>query len=216
MADFESARGSMVDNQLRTSGITDRRILAAMHAVPRELFVAPERQSVAYIDDVQWLGNTGRFISSPATFAKLVQLAEIEPTDTVLDIGPASGYSTAVLARIASSVVGVESDAELAAVASQNFSGLSIANARIVAGNVGQLGKIGFDVIVVEGALDAVPQAFFALLNDGGRLVALIRGSGVAVANVFVKTGQAIAARAEFNATLPPLFAAPSTVEFVF
>lgn len=218
MTEFERARARMVDNQLRTSAVTDWRLLARMGAIPRELFVPASRQAVAYIDDVQWLGEPAgqRFIAPPATFAKLLQLAEITETDTVLDIGAASGYSTAVIAGLAAAVVGLEEDAGLAAAARANLEQLSTTNARIIAGDIAAVGGEQFDVIMVEGALDMVPDAFFAALKDGGRLVALIRGDRVAVANVFVRTGKGIAARGEFNATLPPLYAARPAEEFVF
>lgn len=218
MTDFERSREHMVDNQLRTSGITDWRILARMNEVPRELFVPAARAAVAYIDEVQWLEQTGsgRFIAPPATFAKLLQLAEITDADAVLDIGSASGYSAAVIAGLAGSVVGLEQSATLASSARDNLSALGLSDVRIVAGDIGQIGKGQFDVILVEGALDTVPDAFFAALRDGGRLVALMRRGAVAVASVFVKSGKGIAARDEFNAWLPPLATVKAEEEFVF
>lgn len=218
MTDFERARALMVDNQLRTSGVTEHRLLARMAMIPRELFVSASRKPVAYIDDVQWLGEPGarRFLAPPALLAKLLQLAEISETDSVLDIGAATGYSTAVIGGLAASVTGLEANAGLASLARTNLDELGIANASIVVGDLGALRGQLFDVVIVEGALDSVPQAFLAVLRDGGRLVALIRSGGVAVANVFVKTGATITARGEFNATLPPLDAARPVEEFVF
>lgn len=218
MTEFERVRALMVDNQLRTSGVTEHRLLARMAAIPRELFVAANRRPVAYIDDVQWLGEPSarRFMAPPALLAKLLQLAEITEADSVLDIGAATGYSTAVIAGLAASVVGLEADAGLAAIARSNLDGLALANASVVAGDIAALRGRQFDVVIVQGALDGVPDAFLAALKDGGRLVALVREAGVAVASVFVKTGVAITARGEFNATLPPLFAARPAEEFVF
>ena len=218
MADFERARTHMVDSQLRTSAVMDRRVLAQMGSVPRELFVPAARRPIAYIDDIHWLGEPAgrRFMAAPATLGRMLQLAQITDTESVLDIGAATGYSTAVIAGLAGTVVGLEWDAALAATAQANLLELGITNARIVAGDIAAVGRAQFDVILAQGSLDSVPEAFFATLRDGGRLVALIRTGSVAVAHVFVKSGSDIAARGEFNAMMPPLFLAPSGAEFVF
>ncbi|HWU19469.1 MAG TPA: protein-L-isoaspartate O-methyltransferase [Devosia sp.] len=218
MVDYERARRFMVDNQLRTSHITDRRILAEMGRLPRELFLAESRRPLAYIDDVQPLGAAGsaRFMPAPATFAKLLQLADIAASDRVLDLGAGAGYSTAVIAGLCDTVLGIEEDAQLAAAAVENLSALGLANAAMRAGTAADVAGQCYDVIMVEGAVDSVPEALFALLEEEGRLVALVREKGVAVAHVFVKSGGSVAARAEFNATLPPLYAGPRPVEFVF
>jgi len=218
MTQFEQLRARMVDNQLRTSGVTEWALLAEMGKLPRERFVPADRQSVAYIDDIHWLGQgpERRFMMAPATLAKLLQLAELSDDDAVLDIGAGTGYGTAVMAGLAASVTGLEANAELAKIASRNLEELGIDNATIIAGDISWIGRGKFDVIVVQGALDSVPDAMLAALNDGGRLIALIRTGGVAVANVFVKSGKSITARGEFNATLPLLDQAQPDVEFVF
>jgi protein-L-isoaspartate(D-aspartate) O-methyltransferase len=220
MIDYSLARTTMVDNQLRTSNITDRRLLAVMGRIPREIFVPDTRRSLAYIDEAHLLskGPPPRYLGAPAPFARLVQLGEILETDRVLDIGCGTGYSTAVLASLAAEVVGVESDADLAVAARANLSGLGIANASIVEADLatGPKGRGGFDVVIVEGALTGAPEALFAQLNDGGRLVALIRSGPTASANVFVKAGKDVTARTEFNTTLPPLAAVKLPEQFVF
>lgn len=217
MVDFERARAHMVESQLRAGGVTDASILARMRAIPREDFVDPSRRDLAYVDDIQWLGDraNGRFMAAPATLAKLIKLAEITAGDTVLDIGAGTGYSTAVMAGLAASVVGLETDAVLASKATANLAGLGIANARIVAGEIGQLPPASFDVIIVQGALDNVPEDFLARLKENGRLVALIRNGAISVANLLVKSGRGVTARAEFNAFLPPLTQRRNE-EFVF
>lgn len=217
MVDFERARQVMVDNQLRTSNVTDRRLLAAMGSVARENFVPASRQGLAYIDEAHDLGH-GRAMPAPAPFAKLVQLAEIQPTDAVLDLGAGLGYSTAVLAQLAHEVVGVESDETLAAEARKALAAAGVSNAEIVvsAFDDAQPHARGFDVIVLEGTVDEIPHGLFKLLRDGGRLVAMIRRGPTAVANVFVKTGDTVNSRAEFNTSLPPLTAAKKADEFVF
>lgn len=215
MVNYGRARRFMVDNQLRTSHVTDRRILAEMGRLPRELFVAEPRRALAYIDDVQPLG-LARFMPAPATFAKLLQLADIASTDHVLDLGAGTGYATAVIAGLCHSVTGVEEDAGLAASAADNLAGLGLVNASVVAGTEADVPARHYNVILVQGAIDAAPEALFDFLAEDGRLVALVRQGGVAVAHVYVKSGGSVTARAEFNATLPPLYAGPRPVEFVF
>lgn len=217
MADFATARLRMVDNQLRTSNITDHRILIAMGEVPREAFLPADRAALAYADVVHPLGN-GRFLAAPAPFARLVQLAEITQTDRVLDVGCGCGYSSAVLARLGSKVTGLESDATLAGKAAAKLEELGVGNVEIAVGpfDGSSLPIEHFDAIVVEGALDAEPASLFHLLRDGGRLVALISAGGPAVAHVFVKSAGDIAGRSEFNTSLPPLAAAPRPETFVF
>jgi protein-L-isoaspartate(D-aspartate) O-methyltransferase len=217
MADFETLRRKMVDNQLRTSNVTDRRLLAAMGEVPRERFVPEARQGLAYADVVHQLG-AGRALSSPAPFAKLLQLAEIAHTDRVLDVGAGTGYTTAVLARLGSEVTALEPDADLATAARDNLAGLGASNAYVIeAGTDGSsLAAGSYDVIVVEGALDAEPVSLLKLLADGGRLVALLRRNGAASASIYFRSGDEIGERSEFNASLPPLVAARAPEPFVF
>lgn len=218
MVDFERAREFMVDNQVRANGVTDWRVLAQLSAVPRENFVPAGRRELAYVDAPHWFGQpgTGRFMPAPAMLARLIQLAEITPTDSVLDIGAATGYGTAVMAGLAASVVGLEVDAALAETANDNLAALGIANASVATGDVSALGKVQFDAILVQGALDAVPPQFLTLLADGGRMVVVLRQGGISVANVLVRGGKDITARSEFDAALPPLYAARRDEEFVF
>ncbi|HEX4296872.1 MAG TPA: protein-L-isoaspartate O-methyltransferase [Devosia sp.] len=207
MTDFEHARKIMVDNQLRTSGITDRRLLAAMGEVPRELFVPAVRRELAYIDEAQPLNATRR-MAPPAPFAKLVQLAAIEHTDRVLDLGCGTGYSTAVLARLGAQVVAVEEDAGLAAEARRRLAGLGVGNAQVVEGSFTTAAASAgpYDVIVIEGSMTEVPDAVLAQLKPEGRLVVTIQPKGrPGVANLFARSGKGVAATAAFDARLPPL-----------
>ncbi len=214
MNDFRQARTHMIDSQLRSTGVTDKRILAGMSVIERERFVSPARRVTAYTDNVQWLGKagSGRFIAPPAIFAKLLQLAKITSDDHVLDIGAATGYSTAVIAGLAASVDGFEPDAELASTAQSNLRELRLANASMVEA----IGHSLYDVVFVEGTLQAVPQEYFDALKEGGRLVALVWSGGVSIANVFVRTAKGISASAEFNAALPPLLPVQTPQEFIF
>ena len=220
MTDFAQARKAMVDHQLRTSDITDRRLLAAMGKVPREAFVPEARRSLAYVDRPQQLVEEpgGRALPAPTPFARLVQLAGVGPGDRVLDIGCGSGYSTAVLAELAATVVGVEATAALAETARTNLAALGIGNAEVVEAplDAGAPGQGPYDVIIIGGEVASVPEALQAQLADGGRLVAVVRGRGIGVAHRFVRVGDDVAAHASFDANMPPLTVAGPSDRFVF
>jgi protein-L-isoaspartate(D-aspartate) O-methyltransferase len=219
MTDYKRARKAMVDNQLLTSGVIDRRILSAMGEVARELFVPAARLPLAYIDEAHVLpGVSGRALAAPAPFGKLVQLAAVGPDDTVLDVGAGTGYSTAVLARLAGKVVALESDPQLAAAARAALPQVGAGAVTVVEGalEAGAAKHGPYDLIIVEGAVAEVPAKLFSQLKEGGRLVALVRSGPAAVANLFVRSGNDFAARAEFNTTLPPLTSERPTETFVF
>src|SRR5690606_35593785 len=176
--DFAAQRSNMVEGQLRTSDITDVPLLQAMGAIPREAFVPARRRTLAYMDEDLEIAEAGagapaRYLMDPAQFGRLLQLAAVVPTDFVLDIGCGTGYSAAVLSRLASSVVALECDPALAGQASATLSELGFDNVAVVEGPLqeGYGPEAPYDVIVVGGAVDAVPDALLAQLKDGGRLV---------------------------------------------
>lgn len=220
MIDFARARKAMVDSQLQAGNISSRRLLATMGRLPRERFVPADRQSLAYIDEAHPLlpGRSRRALAAPVAFARLVQLAEVQPDDRVLDLGCGTGYSTAVLAALAAHVVGVEEHEDLAATARDTLAALGVGNAEIVAAPLDRAAAAPglFDAIIVEGAVKAVPEALFGRLAEGGRLVVVVSDGITAEANLFVRTGTEVAGRAEFNVTLPPLADAEAAEAFVF
>jgi protein-L-isoaspartate(D-aspartate) O-methyltransferase len=221
MIDFAAARKKMVENQLQTSGVTDRRLLAVMAQLPREIFVPEGRRDLAYIDEAQPVpasDGAPRFIAPPAPFAKLVQLAGINDGDKVLDLGCASGYSAAVLAQLADHVVAVESDSALVATARANLAALELDNVTLFEGPIeGGAPRHGpFDVILLEGMASEPPRHLFGQLAEGGRLVVLQKQGRAAVAHLYVRSGNDVAGRAEFNTSLPPLFVAKVPPAFVF
>lgn len=223
MEDFAAARQKMIDSQLRTEGVTDYAVLAAMGEIPREQFVPSRIRPLAYIDEDLSVKDAegelpARYMMEPAPFARLIQAAEVLPADIVLDIGCATGYSTAVLARLADSVVAIEVDAELAALAGENLVDLGVANAAVVSGPLaaGYPSEGPYDVIFLGGAVEVVPDALFAQLKDGGRLVAVVGYGLAAEATLFTRTGDDIGCRPMFNAHLRPLPGFEKPKAFVF
>lgn len=214
MTDFATARKAMVDSQLHTSGVFDKRILTAMGAVPREAFVPPGRAALAYLDDHHILpGN--RFLFSPSLFGRLVQLAKIEPSDSILDVGSATGYSTAVLSHLAEDVTAVEPDEALANTASGILASLQIGPVR-TARDPTALGESCYDVIIVQDIIDATPTALLHRLRENGRLVAMIRKGRVGLATTFLANQGKFTSQQHFDAILPLQNIAPPAQEFVF
>ena len=222
MEDFAVARTKMVDSQLRTEQVTDYGILAVMGAVPRELFVPQHQRALAYLDKDIAIKSAGegppRYLMEAAPFARLLQLAEINPTDVVLDIGCGSGYSAAVLSRLAGSVVALESDAVLAAEASRHLSQLGVTNVKVVTGSLeaGHPTDGPYDVIIVEGSVETLPAALFGQLKEGGRLVAVVGYGRTGMATLCTKSENQIGRRTAFNAAVRPLPGFRKPQAFVF
>ncbi len=206
-AEFAVMRLKMVDGQLRTTAITDARLLSAMGSIPREAFVPAVRRPLAYLDeDIEISVGEGpsRFLMEPSPFAKLVQLAGIRPTDRILDVGCGTGYSAAVLSRLGASVVAVESDAALVEAARSALSTLGFDNVVVQEGPLakGYPQKAPYDVIFVGGAVDEVPEALFDQLAENGRLVAVAGEGNAGVARICLKEGGMISCRRAFNAAI--------------
>jgi len=218
MTDFATQRTNMVDSQVRPSDVTDRRILRAMLALPREIFVPEQVKATAYMDEHLALGHGGRYMLAPRTFAKLVQLLAIGEDDAVLDVGCATGYSTAVLATLARSVVGLEENAALAQRAQTALADLGRTNAVINTGPLthGAPGEGPFDAILVNGCVADVPDALLDQLKDGGRLAAVRADGRVGQATVWRRHGTSFDARPAFDAGAPLLPGFEKQPGFVF
>jgi protein-L-isoaspartate(D-aspartate) O-methyltransferase len=221
MIDSKQQRINMVESQVRPSDVTDRRIVRAMLEVPREAFVPAALHALAYMDEPLPLvrradGRAQRALLAPRTFAKLLQLAEIEPECTVLDVGCATGYSTAVLARLAKSVIAVESDAGLAARAAEALRQLHVENAIVLRGalDAGAPSHAPFDAILLEGSVPVAPPGLLAQLKDGGRLVGVLAEGTFGRGQVWLRTGKAFDARPAFDAGAEPLPGFQRAAEF--
>jgi protein-L-isoaspartate(D-aspartate) O-methyltransferase len=214
-----AARDNMIARQLRPNQVRDSRILDAMGEIPREAFLPLGKRGIAYADDAIAVGQ-GRFLLSPMVFGRLVEEAGIGPTDRVLDVGCLTGYSTAVLARLAASVVAIDSEPEFVDQAHTLVSRHGAANAQIfvvddLAG--GYADGAPYDVILCEGAVDCVPEALRAQLRDDGRLLAVIdRSPSVGQATLFERSGNIVSSRALFEAGTPRLPGFAKTPGFVF
>jgi protein-L-isoaspartate(D-aspartate) O-methyltransferase len=226
MTDFEAQRIAMVESQLRPSEVTDKGLLAAMRTVPRELFVPRTRERLAYMDeDIEVLpardGAPARALLAPMVQARLIQLADVQPHETVLDVGCATGYSTAVLARLGARVVGLEPEPELAAAAKTNLASCGQANAEIVTGDLtaGHTAGAPYDAIVLEGSITDVPDALLSQLQEGGRLVAvrtLAPNMRQGKAYLFVRVKGETSGTIEFDAAAPPLPGFVPALSFAF
>jgi len=211
-ADFSERRVKMVDGQIRTTDVTSAPLIEAMLSVPREAFVGAGQRDLAYIDEDIRIsdgvdGGGARYLMEPSPLARLLQLAEVDEGDSVLDVGCGTGYSAALLSRIARSVVGLESDAALAEAARSTLSAQGCQNVTVVTGPLsqGHAAKAPYDVIFVGGSVGEVPAALLDQLAEEGRLVAVEGQGNSGVARLFFKAGGVVTGRRAFNAAIKPL-----------
>ncbi len=220
MSGFSTARQKMVDGQVRTSDVTDSRILDAMLSVPREAFVPAASQPLAYLDldlDVGG-GGTRRYLLKAALSAKLLQAAEIKSTDNVLVVGAASGYVAALAANIAAKVTATESDSALASQAASALTGLGAANVtvRTAAAADGEPASAPYDVIILNGATEIEPDRLLGQLAEGGRLVGVFAATKPSRAMVVTHSQADFGHRMLFDASAPVLPGLERLAEFVF
>lgn len=206
MPDYSILRSNMIEGQLHPSRIADPLLLDAISRVPREKFVPEEFRDLAYTDARIPLGSN-RWLLEPLVLARMIQAAEIEEDDVVLDLGCASGYASAVLARLASTVVGVESDSNLAAWASRSLTDCAAENVVIIHSPIPMEDGtcISYNAILIGGAVAEIAPFITELLADRGRLVAIVRPSAGSpgMARLFVRDGSVISSRPLFESTAP-------------
>lgn len=199
MSDFSARRVMMVDTQVRPSDVTKFPIIEAMLAIPREAYVPEALQEAAYMGGNLDLG--GRVQLEARTLAKMLDALDVLPSDSVLDLAVGLGYSSAVIARMAKSVVGVEPLTEMAAAASQILAAQGIANAAVQTSVPAGL----FDVILIEGGVQEVPESLLAQLAEGGRIGAIFMHGALGVVKIGHKSEGRVNWRFAFNASAPVL-----------
>ena len=221
MSDFSTARQKMVDGQVRPSDVTSLRIIDAMLAVPREDFVPASQRAVAYLDldlEVSESGAQKRFLIKPVVLARLLQAAEIRSTDNVLVVGCSTGYSAAILSRLAARVTATEADKSLAAKSGELLKKFGCANVAFVTATpaTGYAANGPFDVIVMAGASEVVPIGLYQQLAPGGRLVGVSAVESPQRAVIVTRSHDDFGTRILFDATVPVLPGLERLPKFVF
>lgn len=215
MVDYTSRRTMMVDTQVRPSDVTKFPIIDAMLDVPREVYTPDTLREAAYMGEHLALG-ADRVVLEPRTFAKMLEVLDIQNDHTVLDLGCGLGYSTAVLARMADFVAGVEDDADLANEAQTLLSENGVDNAAVLNGPLAEgAAKSGpYDVIMVQGAVEDVPASLLDQLREGGRIACIFAEGTLGVVRIGHKLNGSVTWRFAFNATAPTLSGFKKDVAF--
>lgn len=221
MSDFTIARQKMVDGQVRPSDVTDRWVIEAMLAVPREVFVPDHQTSMAYLDlDIKVSGDATqpRFLIKPVVIARLLQAAEIKPTDNVMVVGCATGYTAALIARLCGRVTATESDPSVAQMAQGALSRLGggPVDLKTAPASDGCAERGPFDVIVLDGATEVEPRSLYRQLAEGGRLVGVFATTRPSRAVIVTHAQDDYGTRALFDATIPTLPGLERAEAFVF
>ncbi len=211
---YQAMRRAMVESQLRTVGVNDPRVLAAMGAVAREDFVPAERRATAYADASIPLGN-GRALNPPMTLGRLLTEARLTGAERTLVIGGATGYAAAIAARLTASVVALEADAKLAATARAALegSGVIVVEGPLAAGHPAEA---PYDFVLIDGAVEDVPAAMIDQVADGGRIATGLIEQGVTRLAIGRVVGGAAGFVTFADAAIAPLpgFSAPRGFSF--
>jgi protein-L-isoaspartate(D-aspartate) O-methyltransferase len=215
--DYAAARQHMIDSQIRTNKVTDATVIAALAVLPRELFVADSHRKLAYIDRPVPMGP-GRRLMEPMYLARLLHTAELQPTAKALVVGAGTGYAAAVVSKLVAKVTAVESSAELAARAKANLQSLGIGNVTVVEGDLaaGRANEAPFDFVLIDGAVEVVPEALTAQLAEGGTLACIVMRGSIGHGVLIARADGVLTRRELFDAETDvlPGFALPQ--RFVF
>lgn len=206
MTDFATRRTMMVDTQVRPSDVTKFPIIEAMLTIPREAFVPASLREAAYVGENLEIAP-GRVVLDPRTLAKILDAVDISPSDLVLDVGCGLGYSSAVVARLAEAVIAVEEDAALVSEAERALAAHGVDNVVVITGPLAAgAAKHGpYDAILLQGAIETVPETLLAQLKDGGRIAAIFMSGALGTVRVGLKADGVVTWRSLFNASAPVL-----------
>jgi protein-L-isoaspartate(D-aspartate) O-methyltransferase len=219
MVDFRAARRAMVDGQVRTSDVTNLRVIAAMLDIPREAFVPPAQAALAYLDrDVPIAASPPRYLMKPMVLARLIQAADPAPDDRVLVIGAGTGYSAAVLSRLAGKVTALEEDESLFQQARSVLSSLGSLNINVIHGHLtdGAPDSGPYDVILIDGGVETVPDSLCPQLSPQGRLLAVEVTGPAGKARLLQPVNGRFSSRELFDAFAPVLPGFRLAPAFVF
>ncbi len=215
--DFAAARRNMVESQIRPNRVTDERLIAAMAAVPREVFVPKELRGIAYVDEAIPLGE-GRYLMEPMIVARLIQTAAPTAGDLALIIGCGTGYAAAILSHAVGTVVSLESNAALARQATRTLADMGIDTVAVVEGALadGCRDQAPFDVIFFDGAVAEIPDSVSSQLAEGGRLVAVVAVAGGGKGVLMTRRRGILTSREVFDGGTPLLPGFQRRTAFVF
>ena len=215
--DFEVAREAMVECQVLPGGVRDNKLCRVLKSIPREVYVPEKYKNLAYMDkNIPLTG--GREVLNPLVLSMLVELASIQPDDLVLDIGCGLGYSTAVLAALAGTVVALESDPAFVESANTVLQNQNIDNAVVVEGNhaEGQPKQGPFNVIFIGGMVDEVPHSLLEQLDVNGRLVCVSIYDNASRGIIISRHGDSFSVNAALDVTAPKMLGFEKEEQFSF
>ena len=217
--DFKIARKNMVENQTRANKVTSLNVINAFLDVPREKFVPDALQEILYVDeDIQLSRN--RFMMKPMILARLFQSLSLKGNENILHVGSNSGYGSAILSRMCSSVISLESDKKLFETSIYTFSNMGFDNVVPLHGSMenGVEKEAPFDIIFIEGSIETEPISLFGQLNENGKLIAIIRPANIKIgkAKLFFKISNEIGLENLFDAQVSKLSIFKSKTKFSF
>jgi protein-L-isoaspartate(D-aspartate) O-methyltransferase len=215
--DFARARDVMVESQVRTNDVTDPRVLHAMRTLPRERFAPPQKRALAY-GDLELEVALGRFLMRPRDLSKLIVALAPAENERALEIAGATGYGAAVLATCCKEVLSLDPDPNLSITAGAALESAGVKNAKAVSMPVadGWCDEAPYDVIMLNGAAEIVPEAWFAQLAPGGRLGVIVRQGAAGSARIYTKSGDTAGYRVAFDAAPPIVPGLERKPSFVF